>query len=50
MFIYIASSIIFGSIAFFMAQQYYNAVRDNVDDDYETDGQDRTRIRHEAGL
>ena len=44
--------VVFGSIGYFVAKDYIASLirGGGSDDDYEQDGDDRTKIRHEGGL
>lgn len=48
--VFLMGIIVFGGIGIFLAKDYIRSMLGNVQDDYESDGEQRTRIRHEGNL
>jgi hypothetical protein len=48
--VFLMGLLVFGSVGFYVAKDYIFSLAEGASDDYESDGEMRTRIRHEGGL
>jgi hypothetical protein len=48
--VFLMGLMVFGSVGFYIAKDYILGLVEGASDDYESDGEMRTRIRHEEGL